>query len=49
MRGFGFIIGYILGNEKARDWCIKKICQASLVVDKFLQKESKDDKLQEDN
>jgi hypothetical protein len=39
MRGLGnLIIGYILGNAKARDWCIKKICQASCIIDSELKK-----------
>lgn len=38
MRGLGIIIGYILGNEKARNWCIEKICQASCIVEKEFEK-----------
>nr|DAU20397.1 MAG TPA: hypothetical protein [Caudoviricetes sp.] len=39
MQGLGkFIIGYILGNEKARNWCIEKICQASCIIEKELKK-----------
>jgi hypothetical protein len=38
MRGLGIIIGYILGNEKARNWCIEKICQASCIVEKEFKK-----------
>ena len=38
MRGFGIIIGYILGNEKARNWCIEKICQASCIIDNEFKK-----------
>lgn len=39
MQGLGkFIIGYILGNKTARDWCIEKICQASCIVDNELKK-----------
>ena len=34
----GLIIGYLLGNKKARDWLAKKICQASCVIDKELKK-----------
>lgn len=52
MRGFGFIVGYILGNEAARKWCIEKICQASCIIEeemkntplgKILIKEKEDD------
>jgi hypothetical protein len=52
MRGLGIIIGYIIGNEKARNWCIEKICQASCVIEQemkktplgqILEKEKKDD------
>lgn len=52
MRGLGIIIGYILGNEKARKWCVEKICQASCVIEqemkktplgKILEKDKKDD------
>lgn len=52
MRGLGLIIGYIIGNEKARNWCIEKICQASCIVEKefkktplgkILEKEKKND------
>lgn len=39
MQGLGkFIIGYILGNETARKWCINKLCQASCVIDSELKK-----------
>lgn len=38
MRGLGIIIGYILGNAAARDWCIEKICQASCIIEKELKK-----------
>lgn len=38
MRGLGFIIGYILGNEAARKWCVEKICQASCVIEKEMKK-----------
>lgn len=38
MRGFGIIIGYILGNEKARNWCIEKICQASCIIEQEFKK-----------
>ena len=34
MRGFAIILAYILGNEKARNWCMKKICEASVAIDK---------------
>lgn len=33
MQGLGkFIIGYILGNEKARNWCIEKKYAKPLVL-----------------
>lgn len=39
MQGLGkLIIGYILGNETARNWCIKKVCQASCVIDSEFRK-----------
>ena len=38
MRGLGLIIGYILGNEAARNWCIEKICQASCLVEREFKK-----------
>lgn len=38
MRGFGIVIGYILGNETARKWCWGQICKASCVIDKELKK-----------
>lgn len=57
MSGLGkFIIGYVLGNKSARDWCIKQICQASCIVDREIKKtplakvfikEKKDDDIQE--
>lgn len=41
MRGFGIIIGYILGNEKARKWCWGQICKASCVIDQEFKKATK--------
>lgn len=38
MRGLGLLIGYILGNEKARNWCIQKICQASCIIEDEIKK-----------
>lgn len=39
MQGLGrFIIGYILGNKTARNWCIDKLCQASCIIDSELKK-----------
>lgn len=38
MRGLGIIIGYIIGNEKTRNWCIEKICQASCLVEQEFKK-----------
>lgn len=38
MRGLGLIIVYILSNEKARKWCIEKICQASCIVEEEFKK-----------
>lgn len=39
MRGLGkFIVGYILGNDAARNWCIKKVCQASCVIENEFKK-----------
>lgn len=39
MQGLGkFIIGYILGNKTARDWCIDKLYQASCIIDSELKK-----------
>lgn len=38
MRGLGIIIGYILGNKAAREWCFNKICQASFIIDKEVKK-----------
>lgn len=38
MRGLGLLIGYILGNEKARNWCIQKICQASCIIEQEMKK-----------
>lgn len=38
MRGLGIIIGYILGNEKARKWCVEKICQASCIIEQEFKK-----------
>lgn len=38
MRGLGLLIGYILGNEKARNWCIQKICQASCIIEEEMKK-----------
>lgn len=34
----GLIIGYLLGNKRAREWLADKICQASCVIDKELKK-----------
>lgn len=38
MRGLGMILAYIMGNKKARDWCIDKICQASCIVENEFKK-----------
>lgn len=38
MRGFGIIIGYVIGNKNARDWIIRKICQASCIVENEFKK-----------
>ena len=39
MQGLGkFIIGYILGNKTARDWCIGKFCQASCIIEQEMRK-----------
>lgn len=39
MQGLGkFIIGYILGNKTARDWCIGKLCQASCIIEQEMRK-----------
>lgn len=53
----GLIIGYLLGNKKARDWIVEKICQASCVIDKEIRKtplakilmEKKDDDVLQDD
>lgn len=44
MRGFGIIVGYILGNEQARKWCWGQLCKASCVIDQELKKAIKKDK-----
>ena len=39
MQGLGkFIVGYILGNKTARDWCIGKLCQASCIIEQEMRK-----------
>jgi hypothetical protein len=38
MRGFGLIIGYIIGNKQARDWVIHKICQTSCIIEDEFRK-----------
>lgn len=38
MRGFGLIIGYIIGNKQARDWVIHKICQTSCIIEDEFKK-----------
>lgn len=39
MRGIDrILIGYVLGNEKARKWLLKKFCQASCIVDREFKK-----------
>lgn len=38
MRGLGILIGYILGNEKARNWIVQKICQASCIIEQEMKK-----------
>lgn len=38
MRGLGLILAYLLSNEKTRNWCVDKICQASFIVEKELKK-----------
>lgn len=38
MRGFGFVLGYLLGNKEARDWCIKQVCKASCIIDREVKK-----------
>lgn len=38
MRGLFLIIGYIVGNEKARNFCIDMVKQASCVIDNELKK-----------
>lgn len=34
MRGLGIIIGYILGNAAARDWCIEKYAKPLVLLKK---------------
>lgn len=38
MRGFGLLIGYIIGNKQARDWVIHKICQTSCIIEDEFKK-----------
>lgn len=38
MRGLGLIIGYILGNEMARKWCLDNLKKASVILDKEMKK-----------
>ena len=38
MRGLGIILAYVMGNKKARDWCINKICQASCIIENEFKK-----------
>lgn len=40
MRGLGIIIGYILGNEAARRWCIEKMCQVSCIIEREIDNSS---------
>lgn len=56
MRALGIILGYVMGNKQARDWVVKKICQASCFVEhefkksplgKVFVQERKDDNISE--
>lgn len=38
MRGLTFILGFIIGNDTARKWCIGKINDASRVLEKEFEK-----------
>lgn len=38
MRGFGLIIGYIIGNKQTRNWVIHKICQTSCIIEDEFKK-----------
>lgn len=38
MRGLTFILGFIIGNDTARKWCIAKINDASRVLEKKFEK-----------
>lgn len=38
MRGLGLIIGYILGNAQARQWCINMLRQTSCAIEKDFMK-----------
>lgn len=37
IRILDLIVGYIIGNKDARNWCVKQIGKASLVVDRELK------------
>lgn len=38
MRSIPFILGFIIGNDTARKWCIAKINDASRVLEKEFKK-----------
>lgn len=38
MRGLDLVIGYVLGNKTARTWCLNKLKQASVTIDKEMKK-----------
>lgn len=38
------LIGFLIGNKKAREWCMAKICETSCLIDKeILSKMKKKD------
>lgn len=49
MRGFELILGYLLGNETARKWCISKICETSCLIDKEILSKIKTEDKKDDN
>lgn len=38
MRGLTFILGFIIGNDTARKWCIEKMNNASRVLEQEFKK-----------